>query len=269
MQALTQCIAIGLISTAITGCASNNILSKPDYPFEHHQAQTNRISDAVRIATVRIAQLNHSGGADCIPARMYRMQQLARTIRQEHEIGLNQEAALNLRILDQQIQNAEDGLAYLQINTACQQHLEDPRIIALTPLLEKITQNTFTSNSHTLPTSMPLQLDQLAHWLKTHPAYRITLIGHTDSQGEKEKNDLLALQRATALANYLRTQRVLNYQIKIDAQGEFNPISSNAFESMRYINRRVSLEVNLLVPSQKLTSKIKEWPSITDIWGGK
>ncbi|MBJ7538259.1 OmpA family protein [Marinomonas transparens] len=268
MKTLAYCLILGSAVMMTSGC-QHNVIPKPVYPYDIKQVETNRVADALRIASVRIAQLNRVGGAECIPARLYRMQQLARKIRGEHESGLDQDALLNLRILDQHIRDAEDGLAYLQINTACQQYVQDLRLVALQPLLKQIAEQTFTTGQANLPAGMSLLLDDLAKWLLAHPAYQVSLVGHTDAMGEAHKNENLALERAFTLSNYLKAQHVPDYQIAINAQGELNPISSNASESMRYKNRRVEATAILLIPSQKLESKVKEWPSVTDIWRGK
>lgn len=265
-------LVIGVISALCSGCSvlvQPNIHPSAQYPYGTSQIEDNYVADTLRIANLRISQLNHMGAAECIPARLYSMQQLSSKIRGEHETGLNQDALLNLRLLEESIRNAEDGLSYLQMNTGCQLHVEDPRLVALRPLLNNITQHTFNVDSAELPEDLFLRLDELANWLKAHPAYQITLTGHTDSQGETKDNDKLALARSTTLANYLTVKHVPDYQIKTNAHGEFNPISSNVSESMRYLNRRVEIEAVLLIPNQKLQSTVKEWPSVTDIWGGK
>ncbi len=265
-------LAMGLISIICSGCSflvQPNIHPSAQYPYDSTQFEDNHVASALRIANLRISQLNHMGAAECIPARLYSMQQLSSKIRGEHETGLNQDALLNLRLLEESIRNAEDGLSYLQMNTGCQLHVEDPRLVALRPLLNNIAQHTFAIGSAELPENLFLRLDELAHWLKAHPAYQVTLTGHTDSQGETKDNDKLALARSTTLANYLRVKQVPNYQVNTNAQGEFNPINSNVSESMRYRNRRVEVEAMLLIPNQKRQSTVKEWPSVTDIWGGK
>ncbi len=238
------------------------------YPYPLHQEKANRVGDALRIAQLRIEQLNLSGGGDCIPGRIYRLQQLAYRVHREHLSGLNQDALHNLRLLDQQINDTEHGLRYLQTRTTCIENKPNRTLLAMQPLLNELMDYRFATDSARMPEQMDEPLQALVRWLKEHPVYRINLTGHTDSRGKEANNAKLAMQRATTIANYLRKEEIPEYQIQIDGQGEHNPIASNAQEPSRSKNRRVAFRLELLLERSSRRQQVKHWPAVTDLWGG-
>ncbi len=83
-------------------------------------------------------------------------------------------------------------------------------------------------------------LRALADYLKTNPARRIALVGHTDSEGSLEQNIELSRKRAEAVRQ--RLVEVLGVDIaQLEAQGVgfLSPIASNLTEEGRNANRRV------------------------------
>lgn len=263
----TQWLGSVLLGTSLlvsSGCSN----SLPAYPYALNQEQANRIGDALRIAKVRIEQLNLSGGGDCIPGRIYRMQQLAYRVQREHLSGLDQDALHNLRILDQQINDTEHGLRYLQTRTTCIENRPDRALLAMQPLLDELTHYPFATGSAVMPEAMNEPLQALIRWLKDNPVYRIYLTGHTDAIGTETHNATLAIQRATTIADYLRGEAIPDYQIHIDGHGEHNPAASNAQEQTRSKNRRVEFRLALLLEQSSRRQQVKNWPAVTDLWGG-
>ena len=69
----------------------------------------------------------------------------------------------------------------------------------------------------------------------------IIIIGHTDSSGNEGNNNVLSLQRAQTIADYLTQANVKTASIKAIGKGSNKPIRSNKSEKGRAINRRVEI----------------------------
>ena len=98
-----------------------------------------------------------------------------------------------------------------------------------------------TASASIEPESRPA-LEQIAALLKQHPAMKLHVVGHTDSQGGLESNFSLSRQRAEAVKAALIGQ----FGIAADRLGAngvsyLAPIASNADEAGRAKNRRVEL----------------------------
>ena len=93
-----------------------------------------------------------------------------------------------------------------------------------------------------LPTSTPA-LDQLVHLLTDNPHMTIELRGHTDNVGPAEKNVTLSQQRVAAVKAYLVGHGVDHGRIAGIGFGGAQPLSSNAQEHTRKLNRRVEFQV--------------------------
>lgn len=258
-----------VLSAALALNACSQIGSTPPaYPYPADQQVLNRVADAIRIAKIRTEQLNLSGGGDCVPGRIYRLQQLIDRAQREHLSGLNQDALHTLRILDQKINDTEHGLRYLQTRTTCLERKPNPVLTAIQPLLNEIERVNFASDSASLPEKMEKPLLDLARWLNQHPVYRLTIIGHTDTQGTDEANEVLALNRARTLRTFLLNEGVSGYQVRADGHGEHNPVSNNLDDNSRSKNRRIRLSMDYLLESESRSQRIKNWPPFSDIWGG-
>ena len=89
-----------------------------------------------------------------------------------------------------------------------------------------------------LPESAPA-LNQLAALLKAHPAWVITLGGHTDNTNTPDHNLLLSRQRAEAVRQYLIGQRIPPARLRAQGFGDTHPVADNATPAGREQNRRV------------------------------
>ena len=91
------------------------------------------------------------------------------------------------------------------------------------------------------PESKP-QLEELAKYLRSEPAAKVFVVGHTDGKGTLEYNTDLSRRRAIAVAGAL----VNDYQIsaaRLSAHGAgpLAPVASNDTEEGRTLNRRVEV----------------------------
>ncbi|MDH7515301.1 MAG: OmpA family protein [Bacteroidota bacterium] len=93
-----------------------------------------------------------------------------------------------------------------------------------------------------LPTSVS-ELERLVHLLRTNPAMRIHIGGHTDSVGTFEYNISLSRARAKAVVRYLVLRGISADRLTYEGYGEYVPIAPNETEEGRALNRRVEFTI--------------------------
>ncbi|MFN3402760.1 MAG: OmpA family protein [Cytophagaceae bacterium] len=93
-----------------------------------------------------------------------------------------------------------------------------------------------------LPESLP-ELDNLVMLLKENPTMEIELSGHTDNQGDPEKNQKLSEDRVKAVMEYLTSMGIEKKRLKGKGYGGTRPIASNSKEETRKLNRRVEFTI--------------------------
>lgn len=96
------------------------------------------------------------------------------------------------------------------------------------------------------PVSFP-SLNELAKLLIEHKKdWKITLSGHTDSQGDDDKNMLLSEKRSKSVKAYLMKKGVPEENIITEWFGETMPIADNDTPQGRQKNRRVEMKVTFV-----------------------
>ena len=90
--------------------------------------------------------------------------------------------------------------------------------------------------------SIDVYLDRLAEELKK-TGKKVTLTGHTDSDGEVDANMRLGRQRARMIRQILRDKGVSRNQITIESRGEAEPVDTNETEDGKHNNRRVEVRI--------------------------
>lgn len=87
-------------------------------------------------------------------------------------------------------------------------------------------------------------LDKLAADLAAHPEIiRVTVMGHTDSQGNAAKNVALSEKRAQAVKEYLIKKGVADGRIVASGAGGVQPLVPNLTAANRAKNNRVEIEL--------------------------
>ncbi|MBL7931797.1 MAG: OmpA family protein [Bacteroidia bacterium] len=95
------------------------------------------------------------------------------------------------------------------------------------------------------PKSFPA-LNELAKLLVVHSAdWKLKLAGHTDNQGDPEKNMLLSEKRSKAVKTYLMKKGVTDEQVITEWFGDTMPIDDNKTPKGRQKNRRVEMKIML------------------------
>ncbi|MBK7539731.1 MAG: OmpA family protein [Myxococcales bacterium] len=99
-----------------------------------------------------------------------------------------------------------------------------------------------------LPRSFPL-LDNVATVLRAHPEIsKISVEGHTDSQGDDAYNLELSRRRAAAVVRYLVARGLEAARLSSEGFGETRPIVDNGTKQGRAQNRRVEFKLDASAP---------------------
>jgi OmpA-OmpF porin, OOP family len=82
----------------------------------------------------------------------------------------------------------------------------------------------------------------MAKFLKSSPALRVYVVGHTDNKGKPDYNQSLSQRRAEAVAKALATRHGADAKrIVARGLGSLAPLASNRTEEGQAKNRRVEL----------------------------
>jgi outer membrane protein OmpA-like peptidoglycan-associated protein len=98
----------------------------------------------------------------------------------------------------------------------------------------------FASGQTELLPSARNRLTEVADALK-QADNRLTIEGHTDSQGPDQFNEELSLRRAEQVRDFLIAQGVPPDRIAVRGMGEYRPVASNGTAEGRANNRRVEI----------------------------
>jgi len=138
------------------------------------------------------------------------------------------------------------------------QHIEKPEEISLVsevyegvPSFENIELGKamvldniiFEQSKYILQEDSYKELDKLVKTLKENPKYSIVIAGHTDNQGDKKLNQMLSLNRAKVIANYLIENGIDVDRLTVRGHGSAFPIAPNDSEENRKKNRRVEFTI--------------------------
>lgn len=100
----------------------------------------------------------------------------------------------------------------------------------------------FSSGSADLAEGEYASLAQLADWLAAHPDQSVTLVGHTDNDGNLAGNIAVSKKRATSVRQVLLTvYGIPAEQVQAEGVGYLAPRASNLTDEGRQKNRRVEV----------------------------
>jgi len=102
----------------------------------------------------------------------------------------------------------------------------------------------FDFNKASLRSESVPELSRLADLMRKYSTMVIDIQGHTDSVGTAEYNQKLSVERATAVANYLRGHGVQANRLTVHGFGFTKPASTNISEEGRQLNRRVEFVIS-------------------------
>jgi outer membrane protein OmpA-like peptidoglycan-associated protein len=102
---------------------------------------------------------------------------------------------------------------------------------------------TFDTESAALKPEFRTQLAQVASTLSQYEKTYVDVVGHTDSTGSDQHNQLLSERRAGSVADYLASQGVARARLATQGLGETQPVASNDTAEGRAQNRRVEIRL--------------------------
>jgi peptidoglycan-associated lipoprotein len=97
----------------------------------------------------------------------------------------------------------------------------------------------FNENSADLLPTTSETLEKQAAWLLRHANYSITVEGHSDEKGDKQRNMALANRRAQAVRSFLAARGVAPQRIKLVSYGRARRVANCNDISCWSQNRRV------------------------------
>lgn len=100
---------------------------------------------------------------------------------------------------------------------------------------------TFATDSSNISADFYKVLDSVALVLNEYEKTYIDVVGHTDSTGALAHNQKLSEARASSVARYLESQKVISQRIITRGVGPAHPIASNDTPDGRALNRRVEI----------------------------
>lgn len=100
---------------------------------------------------------------------------------------------------------------------------------------QKLTYNNilFETGKATLKSSSYAQLDQIVAALKKQSGLKVTISGHTDSDGDAKTNQTLSEQRAIAVKNYFISKGIDSTRITTQGFGSSQPVGSDKSKNRR------------------------------------
>lgn len=108
---------------------------------------------------------------------------------------------------------------------------------------------TFPTNKYNINSGFYAPLNEIAYVLSKYPESIIQIAGFTDSTGDYNYNIDLSRKRASAVADYLISQRIDSRRMAVGGYGPEYPIASNNTSEGRARNRRV--EIKILPPNKR------------------
>jgi len=100
---------------------------------------------------------------------------------------------------------------------------------------------TFATSSSNISADFYRVLDSVALVLNEFDKTYVDIIGHTDSTGALQYNQTLSEARASSVARYLESQKVVSQRIITRGAGPSQPIATNDTPAGRAMNRRVEI----------------------------
>ena len=118
--------------------------------------------------------------------------------------------------------------------------------VSVTRIGDNITLNmpghvTFATNSSDLSPAFFDVLNSVSKVLTEFDQTIVEVAGHTDSDGSVQYNQGLSERRAQVVAQFFRTQDIMNQRLITVGQGESRPVADNTTAAGKQINRRVEI----------------------------
>ncbi len=111
------------------------------------------------------------------------------------------------------------------------------------PIKQTLALHFKPNSDKILAESEPI-IENFANFLKKNKAYKVEIIGHTDSVGKAAINMKLSEQRAAMAKKALVAKGIDPSRITTRGRGELDPIASNRTKKGRKANRRIEIKLS-------------------------
>lgn len=101
----------------------------------------------------------------------------------------------------------------------------------------------FTKGGFNIDSSSDSLLKRLKLIMNECKDFGVIISGYTDSKGDEEKNQILSLNRAKSVSNYLIKKGIDVQQLSTIGYGELKPIADNETKEGRAKNRRIEFTI--------------------------
>jgi len=101
----------------------------------------------------------------------------------------------------------------------------------------------YETAKYDLKNESKIELDKLVSFMKKNPKVKIEISGHTDNVGSKPSNQVLSVNRAKSVVEYLVAHGIANTRLTSKGYGDSKPIAENNSEAGRAKNRRTELTI--------------------------
>jgi len=109
----------------------------------------------------------------------------------------------------------------------------------------------FDNNSSNIKPEMETDLNKVVDFMLDHPYLKVSISGHTDSDGDPNANLKLSKARAVSIRNYvIEKGRIDPDRILAEGYGNQKPIVEEKTPEDKRINRRVEFEIIKLTPEE-------------------
>ncbi len=102
----------------------------------------------------------------------------------------------------------------------------------------------FATDSKSVDEAGTDRISEFTAFMKESPAYKASIIGHTDSTGSNAYNQKLSEKRAATIKDILVRDGIEAERLTTSGKGEMCPISSNKTPQGRTENRRIEVELS-------------------------
>ncbi len=101
----------------------------------------------------------------------------------------------------------------------------------------------FNSSKSTFKTESYVLMDKVVSVMQKYSDLKVSIEGHTDSQGAETANSDLSVKRANAVKEYLISKGISSTRLSTKGFGEYRPVSTNDTAEGRAQNRRVEFKI--------------------------
>ncbi|MDF2152164.1 OmpA family protein [Vibrio sp. CAU 1672] len=201
-----------------------------------------------QLSKLHLDALIQEGARWCFPAAVVQALEKQNRIARELEGGLMLDAANDLVIQRQRLNQLEQQLDYVLTQTTCTPPADISKLRQDLTTVAKVYEllnvdNQFAVNSAEINPKYMGNLAQAAYILRDTPPLTLMITGHADASGDESYNQKLAQDRADQVKRYLTVFGVAPERINTKSLGETLPLFEGTTPGVHLTNRRVSIEV--------------------------